>query len=56
MTTGGDAMPDRKTLPPIEAHPRWSLSKPGHTAKAFARSTPSGPELIIQVGWTLDSP
>jgi hypothetical protein len=41
--------PRDRLLPPIEAYPRWTLAKPGHVLKAFARSTPVGPELVITV-------
>ena len=36
-------------LPAVEAFPRWTLTKASHDVKAFARSTPGGPELLIHV-------
>jgi hypothetical protein len=36
-------------LSPLDAFPRWTLSKPGHEMKAFARMTPHGPELTVTV-------
>jgi hypothetical protein len=41
--------PRPQTLPLVERTPRWALSKAGHRAEAFARSTPWGPELLITI-------